>query len=174
MSVYSQVAIAGPGPCRAKSPIAPRRRRAMPRRSLDTIKIDEDGLIAPLSEISTRELGRVGEDVAARFLVSEGYEIIERNWRCRRGEIDLVARDPDGTTALVEVKTRRAGSHADCEPEVSITPKKRDRYGVLAQLYVLENGACYPMRCDVVSVTVGSNAWARVRFTPGAFSFDAA
>lgn len=175
MSVYSEAAFTGPEALRAeRRPPAPARRAAMPRRALDSIKIDEDGLIAPLSQISKQELGRVGEDVAARFLVSEGYEIIERNWRCRRGEIDLVARDPEGTTALVEVKTRRAGRHMDCEPEVAVDQRKRERYGVLAQLYVLENGKCYPMRCDVVSVTVGSNAWARVRLTPGAFTFDAA
>ncbi len=173
MSVYSQVALADPAPHRPRRAAAASRTSA-PRRTLDTVKIDEGELIAPISQISARELGRVGEDVAASFLESEGYEILDRNWRCRRGEIDLVARDPDGTTALVEVKTRRAGHLSDCEPEVAVTKRKRDRYGVLAQLYILENGTCYPLRCDVVSVTVGANAWARVRLTPGAFSFDAA
>lgn len=178
MSVYSRAVIAGPYRPHNDDPTGPS--TEPPRfphpafRTVDTVKIDEDGLIAPLSDISTKELGRVGEDVAASFLEAEGYEILSRNWRCPRGEIDLVARDPEGTTALVEVKTRRAGRGRDCEPEVSVTKKKRERYGVLAKLYIRENGACYPLRCDVVSVTVGNNAWARVRLTPGAFAFDAA
>jgi putative endonuclease len=50
-------------------------------------------------------LGRYGEDRAAAHLSSLGYEIIDRNWRCRSGEIDLIARDQD-QIVFVEVKTR--------------------------------------------------------------------
>ena len=50
-------------------------------------------------------LGRQGEDLAADYLVEQGYSIIERNWRCRQGEIDVVA-ERDGITVFVEVKTR--------------------------------------------------------------------
>lgn len=56
------------------------------------------------------ELGRAGEEQAARYLTGLGYEILDRNWRCVQGEIDIVAahgRD----LAVVEVKTRRALSH---------------------------------------------------------------
>ena len=50
-------------------------------------------------------LGRYGEDVAARHLLSEGFVVLDRNWRCDVGEIDIVARDGD-TLVVCEVKTR--------------------------------------------------------------------
>ena len=50
-------------------------------------------------------LGRYGEDVAARHLVEQGIVVLERNWRCERGEIDIVARDGD-VLVVCEVKTR--------------------------------------------------------------------
>ena len=53
-----------------------------------------------------RELGSRGEDAAVRSLERRGWEVVERNWRCQLGEVDIVARDPDGQLALVEVKTR--------------------------------------------------------------------
>jgi putative endonuclease len=55
------------------------------------------------------ELGRRGEDIAADYLISRGYRIIDRNWRCRVGEIDIIAReDAPGRSTIVfcEVKTR--------------------------------------------------------------------
>ena len=62
---------------------------------------------APLSELTSTELGVRGEQAAARYLAARGWEILERNWRCPYGEADIVARDVDGTIVLVEVKTRR-------------------------------------------------------------------
>lgn len=50
-------------------------------------------------------LGRTGEQLAVEFLIRCGYAVVERNWRCRQGEIDIVARD-GATTVFVEVKTR--------------------------------------------------------------------
>jgi putative endonuclease len=50
-------------------------------------------------------LGRTGEQLAVEFLIRGGYEVLERNWRCRQGEIDIIARD-GATTVFVEVKTR--------------------------------------------------------------------
>ena len=67
-----------------------------------------------------KNLGDSGERVAALFLEQRGYKIIERSWRTRTGEIDLVAEDADGL-AFVEVRARRAGAGA---PEESLTPRK--------------------------------------------------
>ena len=52
-------------------------------------------------------LGRYGEDVAARHLAEQGYQVLCRNWRCDLGEIDIVARDGD-CLVVCEVKTRRS------------------------------------------------------------------
>lgn len=100
------------------------------------------------------ELGRYGEDVAVRYLISRGMAVIERNWRCRSGEIDVVAID-GRTLVICEVKTRRSarfGSPAD-----AVTPAKLARLRRLAGLWVRERGdcgiACDRLRIDVVAVT---------------------
>ncbi len=71
-----------------------------------------------------KNLGDSGERVAALFLEQRGYKIVERNYRTRSGEIDLVAEDADGL-AFVEVRTRRGGGMN--VPEESLTPRKRER-----------------------------------------------
>ena len=58
------------------------------------------------------ELGRRGERLAERHLLARGYRLVERNWRCRHGEIDLVVRDGDAT-ALVELLTVPGGLGVD-------------------------------------------------------------
>ena len=70
------------------------------------------------------ELGRRGEQLAVDHLEARGMRVIERNWRCRLGEIDLVARDGDDTV-FVEVKTRTTADYG--HPFESITPVKLAR-----------------------------------------------
>lgn len=69
-----------------------------------------------------QELGKQGEEAAARFLLERGYEILARNYRCRWGELDLVA-VKDGVIAFVEVRTWFSGQFGP--PEESITYRKR-------------------------------------------------
>lgn len=69
-------------------------------------------------------LGRYGEDLAARLLTEAGMSVLERNWRCRTGEIDIVALDGDALV-ICEVKTRRAGGFE--HPMAAVTPAKADR-----------------------------------------------
>ncbi len=75
------------------------------------------------------ELGRWGETVAGEYLMANGYEVLDHGWRCRQGEIDLVARSA-GTVAFVEVKTRRTLRFG--HPLEAITPAKFTRLRVLA------------------------------------------
>lgn len=81
-------------------------------------------------------LGRFGEDLAARWLAVRGMAILERNWRCRAGEIDIVAREPGPAGALVvcEVKTRRAGTYQ--QPAAGLTPRQARRLRELAQRWL--------------------------------------
>ncbi|NLI03663.1 MAG: YraN family protein [Actinomycetaceae bacterium] len=82
-------------------------------------------------------LGQWGENTAARYLESEGYVILERNWRTRGGEIDIVAFDPyRDAIVCVEVKTRRTLSHGS--PEESVTPEKLGRLRQLLVAWVME------------------------------------
>lgn len=97
------------------------------------------------------ELGRRGEGIAAEFLVSSGMQVLERNWRCGLGEVDIVARDgPE--FVIVEVKTR--SSRAYGHPFEAITPDKLRRLHHLAAAWAAEHvvGAARRPRVDVVGI----------------------
>ena len=81
--------------------------------------------IASKRNSHNRTLGMAGEDLAARELERRGLEIIDRNWRCREGEVDIVARTPAGTIGFVEVKTR--ATHRCGTPAEQITARKLAR-----------------------------------------------
>lgn len=83
-----------------------------------------------------RRLGQWGENVAAIQLEAGGYTIIARNWRCRGGEIDLIARDGE-TVVFVEVKTRRGRDFG--APEEALTPHKAQKLLQLGQQYIVDN-----------------------------------
>lgn len=85
---------------------------------------------------SKQRLGRWGEKVAAKHLESQGYVVLDRNWRCQRGEIDLVTRCED-ILVFVEVKTRRGRDFGT--PEEAITKAKARRLLELGQRYLLEH-----------------------------------
>ncbi|MFG1795464.1 YraN family protein [Nocardia sp. NPDC049149] len=99
---------------------------------------------------SKQALGAHGEELAARFLQASGMEIVSRNWRCRYGELDLIARDGD-ITAFVEVKTRSGLGYGI--PAESVTFAKCQRIRRLALLWLAEQeGPWRQIRFDVVSV----------------------
>ena len=94
--------------------------------------------------------GRVGEDAAARYLVSLGMTIVDRNWRCRYGEIDIVAQDADAFV-ICEVKTRT--SEAFGSPVDAVTPRKVRRLRHLAYRWLDEHEVHAPrVRIDVVGI----------------------
>ncbi len=96
------------------------------------------------------ELGRFGECVAAHHLESSGYRIIERNWRCTSGEIDIIAED-QSSTVFVEVKTR--SSLAFGHPFDAVTPAKLVRLRRLAAAWCNEAvDRPVHIRIDVVGV----------------------
>jgi putative endonuclease len=78
--------------------------------------------------------GASAEALAARFLESRGLRVVARNFRCRRGEIDLIARD-GATLVFVEVRLRRSGGYGGAAE--SITAAKRARLDAAAQFYLL-------------------------------------
>ncbi|MFT9667358.1 YraN family protein [Streptomyces rhizosphaericola] len=98
-------------------------------------------------------LGRYGEDLAARLLSDAGMTVIERNWRCRAGEVDIVAADGDALV-LCEVKTRRSGRFE--HPMAAVTPVKADRLRRLAGIWLERYGGPPPggVRIDLVGVIV--------------------
>jgi len=97
-------------------------------------------------------LGRRGEAIAADFLVSRGIAIVDRNWRCSQGEIDLVARDGE-ELVFVEVKTR--SSVAFGHPLEAVTATKLARLRRLAAAWCAEHpGDTRVIRIDAIGVIV--------------------
>jgi putative endonuclease len=111
-------------------------------------------------------VGRYGEDLAARYLAAEGFAVLERNWRCELGEIDIVAREGD-TLVVCEVKTRRGLGYGS--PLESITYRKlvtlRKLAGRWLQTHQLRPAA---VRIDVVSILFDQNMPPRVDHVRGA------
>ena len=101
-----------------------------------------------------RRLGQWGERVAALHLEAKGYEIVARNWRCSRGEIDLVARAGQ-MVLFVEVRTRRGRRLGT--PEESINPRKAQRLLQLAARYIAEHRLTdVDWRVDLVAIELDS------------------
>ncbi|WP_419936541.1 YraN family protein [Candidatus Palauibacter sp.] len=116
--------------------------------------------------VPTRTTGDVGERLAARYLAAEGYDILDRNWRAGRLEIDLVARTGD-TVAFVEVKTRRAGVQP---PSEALAPAQRRRIRHAAGAWLRRNpGVGAEFRFDVVAVELGRGGGCRIEHIPDAF-----
>lgn len=90
-------------------------------------------------KLDKKELAKRGEDLAAKILIDNGYQILERNYRFSHGEIDIIAIDPkNGFTVFVEVKARQNLEFG--EPEYSITKNKQKQIRKLAELYLYDKG----------------------------------
>jgi putative endonuclease len=131
--------------------------------------VEEEALSGLLARLRGPQSGAAGETLACRHLQDQGYRILARNFRCRSGEIDVVAREGD-VTVFVEVKDRRSRSHG--EGHESVTFGKRRRVVKAARLYAASNGLSEaPIRFDVVSIERDSGG-DRIRHDRGAFDAD--
>jgi putative endonuclease len=109
------------------------------------------------------DVGRWGEELAAEHLRRRGYEILDRNWRCPQGEIDIVARDR-GTLVIVEVKTRSSIAYG--HPFEAVTPAKLARLNRLGFAWCVAHTGWYGrFRVDVVSVIGRATAEAEPAIT---------
>lgn len=113
---------------------------------------------------STREdfrqkLGARGEQAAAEFLISKGYEIIERNWRLSFGELDIIAKH-DSELVFVEVKSRIGSNSNEAERYLfdTITFKKQQKLRQMAQIYLDrrfgDRQRRLPIRIDIIGVII--------------------
>ena len=117
--------------------------------------------------LDRKRLGDRGEAAAAAFLERAGMTVVERNWRCPAGEIDIVALD-DEAIVLVEVKTRRTVGKGT--PEEAVTPAKQRRYSKLAAAYLQSAGVSdVPVRFDVITLLVVAEDRALLRHHRAAF-----
>src|SRR4051794_8480051 len=114
-------------------------------------------------------LGRRGEDLAAEHLTAGGLVVLDRNWRCREGELDLVAAHGE-RLVVAEVKTRSGTGYG--VPAEAVTPRKAARIRLLAQRWLAERHAggapgFAEVRFDVVAVLLVPGAAPRVEHYEG-------
>lgn len=112
------------------------------------------------------ELGRKGEEIACQYLVGKGYEIKERNWRYKNGEIDIIAIDKK-ELVIVEVKTRSAVIYE--EPRDSITDKKIRFLVNAAEEYIEQTDYYGETRFDVISIKWFGDGKYEMEHIPEAF-----
>lgn len=97
------------------------------------------------------ETGNRGEQIAANYLQSQGYELLETNWRCDSGELDLIMRQ-QGMLVFVEVKSRH---NPETVPLAAITPRKRARLIAAVYRYLDQHElGDIPWRIDAVAVVI--------------------
>ena len=112
-------------------------------------------------------IGRFGEEVAARHQTGAGLRIVDRNWRCAEGELDIVAEDGD-TLVFCEVKTRSGTGFGD--PAEAVTAAKSARIRRLGLRWLAAHGIGWrDLRFDVVTVVRRPGADPLVRHLPDAF-----
>jgi putative endonuclease len=116
---------------------------------------------------SRQHLGLIGEDIAANFLGSNGYKILSRNYRCRCGEIDIIA-TKDKELVFIEVKTRIGESYGS--PAAAVTGRKQRQISRTAQYYLAENNLFdASARFDVVSISINHGRPPLIELIPDAF-----
>lgn len=105
--------------------------------------------------MNNKTFGKIGEDMAERFLRRHGYKILSKNWRCAMGEIDVVAQEKE-FTVFIEVKTRK--SMAFGPGYMSINPAKQLKLIKLAQAYLKRYGLIdKPCRIDIISIDMAQD-----------------
>jgi len=106
--------------------------------------------------LSRQEIGRIGEQEACERLAAASYNIRERNWRCRTGEIDIIA-EKEGRIVIVEVRTRKTGGRFGAAAE-SVDYRKQRQVRETALVYLRMTGqADSAMRFDVITVELNES-----------------
>lgn len=100
-----------------------------------------------------KECGDFGEQAVCDFLTEKGYRIVDRNYRKKCGELDIVAYDTDGILAVVEVKTRKIGSMVSGIEAVGYTKQKR--IVTTTYQYLHEHKLKCSVRFDIAEVIIG-------------------
>jgi len=100
------------------------------------------------------DLGLLGEDVAIDYLIKHGYQILERNYRYQKGEVDILAKKDDALVA-VEVKTRTGNYFGD--PHEFVKPKKIKLLVATVDHYVTQHDLDVEVRFDIIGIVHAEN-----------------
>ena len=116
---------------------------------------------------SAKARGDIGEDIDAQYLAERGFQILSRQWRCRYGELDLIARDSSGMVHFVEVKLRKRGGVPGRE---AVDARKRERLRKAALCWLSENAPDAVARFDVAEIQADPDGLFRLDYIPDAFA----
>jgi putative endonuclease len=113
--------------------------------------------------------GDLGEEIASNFLIARGYRVLERNFRCKGGEVDIIARDPgDKSLVFIEVKTRRGLTYG--VPQLAVTAFKQRQISKATLTWLSKNRLHDTnARFDVVAIILTSDGRHQVEHIVNAF-----
>lgn len=115
----------------------------------------ENSMPEPAHHWNRKQIGAAAEEAAVRYLMAAGYTIVDRNWRCRSGELDIVAEDKSGLV-VVEVRSRTAETRRGTAAE-SIGPRKISQVRQTAERYLFaKEWSGRPVSFDVITVKYSS------------------
>lgn len=135
-------------------------------------KVDIDSDSKPVAEMSDAEVAIECRRLAAAYLEKRGYHVVERNWRCVSGEVDIVS-DDESVRVLALVKgARKLGDDADSMPELSITKEKQQLYRKFALHYLATHPDVDHVRMDVIALNIVGERCARLRHLIGAYEWE--
>jgi putative endonuclease len=114
-----------------------------------------------------QEIGRIGEEIACKYLINKRYRILQRNYREKFGEIDIIGKSSDGTLIFIEVKAIALTEAAILKPEDNFTPQKIRKVNKMCQFFA----AAHPeliddekgWRVDLITVEISQNGEYTVR-----------
>ena len=114
-----------------------------------------------------KQMGNTGEDMALEYLIQQGYRLVQRNFTCKAGEIDLIVQKDD-MLVFAEVRSRTGTQYG--EPSETVNRKKQDKLRKTAKYYLYCNPQLerYYCRFDVVSI-VWNDGKASIEWIPDAF-----
>lgn len=136
----------------------------------DSLKKSTPPSPPPTSDSSgNRGTGAMGEEIATNFLISRGYSILERNFRCKGGEVDIVAHEPDNRSLVfIEVKARRNLAYG--LPQLAVTPFKQRQISKAALTWIAKNRQHdRNARFDVIAILLDGGGLHKVEHICNAF-----
>lgn len=115
---------------------------------------------------SKKQTGNLGEEQAVQFLLEKGCQILTRNWRYLKGEIDIIAKDEEWLV-FVEVKTRSTIDFGN--PEEFVTPRQQKLIINTAHQFIVENDRQEEARFDVIGIVVQNDEVVQIDHIENAF-----
>ena len=116
--------------------------------------------------VGASDLGILGENFTTQFLVDRNYQVLDRNWRAREGEIDIVALSPEGKIVFVEVKTRSSIAYGDPLEAISNDKAMRIQRLALAWLATHQRLGC-DFRIDAAGILVSRSGAITIDYREG-------